>query len=85
MVEKNDWRLTGQEKYLSEKKLYLRVWKSKYAHSDHNHCIFCCNMFSEFPETLHEGYTTDDNRYWICPKCYDDFKDMFKWSVIDDV
>jgi hypothetical protein len=32
-------------------------------------------------ETLHEGYTTDDAYYWICAICFEDFRDMFGWTV----
>ena len=80
MIEKNDWRLQGQEKYLTNRKLmripYFR-WSKTW---DHDHCEFCWDKFSDQPDTLHEGYTTEDNCYWICQTCYDDFKEMFKWK-----
>ena len=83
MIEKNDWRLQGQEKYLTNRKLmripYFR-WSKTW---DHDHCEFCWEKFSDYPDTLHEGYTTEDNYYWICPTCYNDFKEMFKWKEND--
>ena len=80
MIDKDDWRLSGQENYLSGKALYFRKWKAPKKEWDHDHCEFCWEKFSDYPDTLHEGYTTEDNYYWICPTCYNDFKEMFKWN-----
>lgn len=80
MVEKDDWRLRGQEDYLLGKTLYFRKWKAPKKDLDHYHCEFCWDKFSEYPDTLHEGYTTEENYYWICPTCYNDFKEMFQWK-----
>jgi len=30
------------------------------------------------------GYCTTDYYYCICGKCYEDFKVMFNWEVIDE-
>ena len=61
MIEKNDWRLQGQEKYLTNRKLmripYFR-WSKTW---DHDHCDFCFATFSEYDGDLHEGYVTADN------------------------
>jgi hypothetical protein len=41
------------------------------------------------PEVLIEGYTTTGahpmgaDYYWICPACFDDFAQRFKWRVVD--
>ncbi|HBY64897.1 MAG TPA: hypothetical protein DEG42_00610 [Acholeplasmataceae bacterium] len=83
MVEKDDWRLRGQEENLFKKKLYLRTWTQVKEDWDHDHCDFCWDKFSEYPEDMHEGYTTEDNYSWICPKCVEDFKDMFQWIFED--
>ncbi len=84
MLEKDDWRLSDQQKYLSDETLYHRKWKAPNEDWDHEHCSFCWGKFSESTDDLHEGYTTEDEYYWICPDCYNDFKEMFKWKVIDD-
>lgn len=82
MVEKDDWRLLrGQEDYLLGVTLYWKKWKAPSAVWDHDHCEFCWEKFSESTDTLHEGYTTEDGKHWICPECFSDFKDMFRWSV----
>ena len=83
MIEKNDWRLQGQEKYLTAKKL-MRVPYAPWSKTwDHDHCEFCWATFSELDGDLHEGYTTEDKRTWICPECYKDFKEMFEWEQIE--
>ena len=81
MLEKEDWRLTDQEEYLLKKTLYLRKWRTPSAGWDHDHCEFCGETFSEFPDTLHEGYTTADGYDWICKQCFADFKERFQWTV----
>lgn len=80
MVNKNDWRLNGQEEYLFGETLYFRKWDMSNINS-HEHCIFCWEKISSILNTLHEGYVTSTNRYWICPKCFDDFKDSFQWHL----
>lgn len=83
MIDKNDWRLQGQEKYLAGKKLmkvpYFR-WSKTW---DHDHCDFCWATFSEYENDLHEGYVTEDKHTWICPECCADFKEMFEWELIE--
>jgi hypothetical protein len=50
---------------------------------DHEHCCFCWAEFSTHNDDLHEGYCSTDKKrnHWICPKCYDDFKDEFSWRI----
>lgn len=48
---------------------------------DHDHCVFCFDKFSERPDDLSEGYHTADRKYWICPECFDDFREMFHFTV----
>lgn len=50
---------------------------------DHDHCELCWDRLSEHPDDLQYGYTTLDNKIWICPNCVSDFKQLFNW-VIDD-
>ncbi len=76
-----DWRLTGQEEYLSNvelKKVNLEELKSK---NDlwHEHCEFCMETISNKSE--HEVYTTNDEYRWICKNCYNDFNKKFGWKI----
>lgn len=41
MIDKNDWRLQGQEKYLKGVTLYLKKYIKIGDAWDHDHCEFC--------------------------------------------
>lgn len=83
MIEKDDWRLQGQEKYLTEVKLIRTPFAPLSKTWDHEHCEFCWAKFSNHEDDLHNGYVTEDKRTWICPECYEDFKEMFRWELLD--
>ncbi len=86
MVDENDWRLTGQEKYLKGVTLYWRIYTRSSESWDHDHCEFCWAKFmvEDHPDVLHEGYTTEDEYRWICKKCFEDFKGIFDWKIRDE-
>lgn len=84
MLEKNDWRLTNQEHYLKNASLIRKQYKAPTPTWDHDHCSFCWDRFSEYDGSLHEGYCTTDENHWICDTCFEDFKDMFGFQVIDN-
>ena len=72
------WRLQGQEKYLGNKQLIkvdIYSFKNKMQKKDafHEHCEFCMDKI----ENLEEAYTTKNFYRWICPKCFNDFKESF--------
>lgn len=80
---KDDWRLFDQMTYLYQKDLkYIRFQESEM--NDHEHCSFCWAKFSEDSEDLHYGYVAmyNDDDYWICETCYQDFKEMFEWKLV---
>ena len=78
-----DWRLQGQERYLAGATLFFRRYRAPRASQDHDHCEFCASKFSADSrlDALREGYTTGDEYRWICPQCYKDFRDRFKWRL----
>lgn len=82
MPGEKDWRLRGQEKYLMGVALVRRRYKPV-ADNDHDHCAFCWAKFmvADRPELLHEGYATADRSHWICDRCFDDFRETFRWQV----
>ena len=82
MIEENDWRITDQTKYLARPIEKSSVSQAQ-PHMDHDHCNFCWATFSEYDDDLHEGYCTPDETYWICPECFNDFKEMFHWTLED--
>jgi len=65
----------------------VKLWHKQYKnHSekwDHDHCAFCWEKFSEAEGNLHEGYCTFDKNHWVCERCFNDFKGMFKWQVVN--
>jgi hypothetical protein len=83
MIDKNDWRLQGQEKYLKGVTLYLKKYMENSDTWEHDHCEFCWVKFSHagLPDDLDEGYATKDNHHWICKRYFGDFKDIFQWKI----
>ena len=81
----DDWRLTGQEDLVAGVVLVRRKYRQYPTNPewDHDHCFFCGAKFSleDAPGLLHEGYSTEDEYRWICDRCFDDFKDRFRWTV----
>jgi hypothetical protein len=69
----DDWRLTGQEKYLLGVELVRKPYRARSASSEHDHCSFCWAKFmdpilsaehrpaiADDPEMLTEGYATTE-------------------------
>ena len=87
MTNTSDWRLTNQENFLKGVTLVRRSYRppANNPRWDHDHCAFCWATFSlkDIEGASHEGYATLDDYYWICPKCFEDFKDLFQWNVIN--
>ncbi len=87
MEEKDDWRLAGQEKYLKGVTLVHRRYRQYKDNPnwDHDHCAFCWVEFclEGCAGSIQEGYATQDDYHWICPQCFQDFKDRFQWRVIE--
>jgi hypothetical protein len=78
----SDWRMTGQDSYLRGVKLFWRKY-TRYSETwDHDHCEFCLAKFmvEDHPGVLHKGYSTEDQRYWVCKSCFEDFKERFEWE-----
>lgn len=76
----SDWRLNGQERYLYGVKLKHMNIKDKLNLSDHEHCEFCFEKISNYPNTLYDAYCTEDEYHWVCDNCYNDFKMRFNWK-----
>jgi len=80
----DDWRLRGQEKYMSGAELFWRKYTLYREGWDHDHCAFCWKKFSLRNGDCHEGYATKDEYHWVCKECYEDFKSMFNWKIISN-
>ena len=85
-VSDHDWRLMGQQKYLTGATLVRRRWRQSRPHWDHDHCEFCGAKFADdrLADALHEGWTTPDEYRWICDGCFHDFRERFGWNVHED-
>ena len=90
VIEKDDWRLSGgplagNEELIMDATLYYIPFTQFSESWDHEHCSFCWAKFFTDDSSLHEGYCTTPNNergaHWICPQCYEDFKDMFGWKL----
>jgi hypothetical protein len=80
-----DWRLRGQEAYLSERRFKWRKWWPHRPGWVHDHCAFCWAEFAA-EVTEHTPYdagwvTADDEYTWVCTVCFEDFKEQFAWEV----
>jgi len=84
MPDKNDWRLRNQEDYLMNAQLVKKEYTAPSANWNHDHCEFCWATFSENEGDLHEGFCTLDKKNWICEQCYQDFKEMLHFAVVEE-
>ena len=75
----NDWRLTNQMNYLNKKKLIKGSFKPYRKGWEHEHCTFCSEKIDNAVEF---AYSTEDRYHWICQECFNDFKELFKWEVV---
>jgi hypothetical protein len=60
---------------------------------EHDHCSFCWSTFmsaevtKDDAEIINAGYTIarpERSTFWICARCFDDFRDRFEWTVVTD-
>ena len=82
MIEKDDWRLLNDVEYLKDKELNPTDGEEITAHAPHlKTCAFC---WEQVRDTRHQWwYLPLDLSCCICEKCCDDFKEMFRWKMLD--
>ena len=84
-MEPNDWRLDmAQEPEFYKKYVWeFKKWSQTRAHWGHDHCEFCNTEISSInnEEILDEGWTNENEYYWVCKTCFSDFKEIFKWNI----
>lgn len=82
--DRNDWRRTGQERFLLGVRLVHERYRERSPLWEHDHCEFCFAKFSEAPGDLDRGVRTEDGSRWICLACFHDFRAEFRWTVAPD-
>lgn len=86
MIEKDDWRIRGQEEYLWNKKFQYKKFRNPSNKNSHAHCEFCWHKFMENPEGIADcsgqGYCSEDGNYWICEGCFQDFQDELNLKAV---
>lgn len=83
-MDKSDWRLMGQDKYM--KNIHLNSINPKeYAKQLqepelwHEHCEFCMEKIDMHYDAV--CYCSDDKYRFVCETCYNDFKSDFNWNT----
>ncbi len=84
---KKDWYSTDFHAETEMPWLYRATLIKKAYHgteaNDHDHCELCWAKFAAYPDCLHEGYCTLDERFWVCEDCFSHFRDQFEWKLED--
>ena len=77
MIEKDDWKLRGQEEYLQNIKFQVKTFIASTENGLHTHCEFCWHKFMENPDGIKDcsqtGYCSVDGKYWVCIDCAEDY------------
>lgn len=80
-----DWRLQGQEEYLKGKILKKKKYIKPRQDWDHEHCEFCWQKIAEekdqIKNSIDGAYCDESTDRWVCPVCYEDFKNDFCWKI----
>lgn len=70
------------QSFLVGKRLFSREFKQSKT-SDHEHCNMCGAKFSENSNDLHYGFSTEDQIGWVCPECFEYYKNEYKWTIVE--
>ena len=91
VIEDDDWRLQGQEKYLLGRTMRWTTWVPYREDWDHDHCECCMakisdrfNVGDDHVQYKAAWVTADDSYRWVCRECFSDFRSRFAWSVVGD-
>lgn len=69
-----------EKDYLHNKELQYKEFIGE-DKNDHEHCELCWHRISNLKDDSHNGYYEELSKSWICDECFNDFKDLFGWSV----
>lgn len=79
----DDWRLNNQMDYLYRSALKRATFQPN-EKNDHEHCEFCWEKFGLGADRLKPAYCTLDEYRWICDECFEDFHELFEWTVLGE-
>lgn len=83
MTDSRDWRLDNLQP-LKGFRFSRAVLRTRRDDWDHEHCVGCWQKFAESgnpPEVLHEGFREVNRDEWVCPDCFETFREELSWSV----
>jgi hypothetical protein len=83
MTDSRDWRLDNLQR-LKGLRFVRAVFRKRRDDWDHEHCVGCWQKFAEFgnpPEVLHGGFREVERDEWVCPDCFEAFREELNWSV----
>jgi len=85
MAEERDWRLDIAEEpsFFAKFTWKNTKWTQTRDNWNHDHCEFCGAEISDLSgkDIFNNGWTTEDEYYWVCDKCFNDFKDLYQWNL----
>ena len=75
----DDWRLLSTS---PEKNLHFlhRVFDRTISIEDYDRCEYCHDTFDEDESQPKTAYYCPEMHYWVCEKCFNDFKDHLGWT-----
>jgi hypothetical protein len=78
----DDWRLSGQDRYLRGAQFRWCAYKAPSPSWNHDHCEFCsAELAGVGSNVLHEGWQTEDGYRWVCDGCFQDFRGSLGFEV----
>lgn len=84
LVDDDDWRLSGHVDHLMGAKLRWSIYRKPRPAWDHDHCVFCTQKIMEepHPRAIQAAYVAVATSDWVCPDCFTDFRERFRWEVL---
>lgn len=82
MIEKDDWRLLNDVEHLRNREINPTDGEEVTMHAPHlQSCVFCMERVQNNPRQW--WYIPEDISCCICEECFNDFKEMFEWKLLD--
>lgn len=82
MIDKNDWRLLNDVQHLTNQEIDPVNGEDIIEHlSDLEKCRFCWDKANDNKKGF--WYLPLDKSCCICENCFNDFKELFEWTLLD--